>query len=139
MSIKVLYLILLSIVITSCTFKSKKENPIYIMESDLVIEILKNGEGQPVKEGQEILIKESTHYRDGTLIFTTDQIGGPLKFRVGSNQVIEGVDTGVRGMKIGEIRKLTVPPSLSKRSEYPKTIHPDSILVYEIELVEILE
>ena len=40
-------------------------------------------------------------------------------------------------MKQGEIRKLIVPPALSKRKEYPDHLSPDSTLIYIIELVEI--
>ena len=135
-----IFAILLTILICACSNKKEREKPAHITDSDLKVEILRDGMGsQTAKEGQIIGIKESTKYRDGTLIFSTDQIGGPLRFTVGANQVIEGVDEGVRGMRIGEIRKLIVPPSLSKRSEYPDNIHPDSILVYEIELVEIME
>jgi peptidylprolyl isomerase len=43
----------------------------------------------------------------------------------------------VTGMEEGEIRKLIVPPSLSKRKDYPDYLSPDSTLIYEIELVEI--
>jgi FKBP-type peptidyl-prolyl cis-trans isomerase len=42
-------------------------------------------------------------------------------------------------MKVGERRKLVVPPSLSKRSSYPANTPPDATLYYDIELVEIVE
>ena len=58
----------------------------------------------------------------------------PKKVLVGSNQVIKGIDEALIGMKKGEIRKLIIPPALSKRSGIPRFPHPDSILVYEIEL-----
>jgi len=34
----------------------------------------------------------------------------PLKFTVGKGQMIKGFDEGVIGMKVGETRKLTIPP-----------------------------
>ena len=57
---------------------------------------------------------------------------------IGAHQAIEGVDEGLRGMKKGEIRKLIVPPALSKRTGNRTFPHPDSTLIYEIELVDIL-
>ncbi len=41
-------------------------------------------------------------------------------------------------MKKGEIRKLIVPPSLSKRTGNQTFPHPDSTLIYEVELIDIL-
>jgi len=41
-------------------------------------------------------------------------------------------------MKVGERRKLIVPPSLSHRSVYPANTPPDATLYYDIELLEIL-
>jgi peptidylprolyl isomerase len=42
-------------------------------------------------------------------------------------------------MKVGEIRKLIIPPSLSKRSAYPNFLAKDSTLVYKIEQLEIMK
>lgn len=41
-------------------------------------------------------------------------------------------------MRVGEHRKLIVPPHLSKRSSHPANTPPDAVLYYDIELVEIL-
>ncbi|MDH3651330.1 MAG: FKBP-type peptidyl-prolyl cis-trans isomerase [Saprospiraceae bacterium] len=75
---------------------------------------------------------------DGTLLFSTDQIGHPIKFLIGGNQAIEGLDLGVCGMQQGEIRTLVVPPKLSQRTEFPENQSPDSTLYYEVELMEII-
>jgi len=85
-----------------------------------------------------VRIHETTTLKDGTLIYSTRTNGKPLKFWLGGNQVIAGVDEGVRGMRVGERRKLIVPPSLSKRSSYPANIPPEATLYYDIELVEII-
>lgn len=106
-------------------------------ESGLKYNVMEDGSGEKAVVGDLVSILETTTYRDGTVIFSTDDFGGPLKFLVGGDQVIEGVDEGVRGMQVGEKRSLIVPPSLSKRKEYPPSISPDSILLYEIELVKI--
>ena len=61
----------------------------------------------------------------------------PSKFLLGGSQVIAGVDDGVTGMRVGERRRLIVPPSLGKRSEYLANIPPDATLHYDNELLEI--
>ncbi|MDX2250508.1 MAG: FKBP-type peptidyl-prolyl cis-trans isomerase [Bacteroidia bacterium] len=106
--------------------------------SGLNYTILSKGKGPAAKDGDEVAIYETTRYRNGTLLYGIERPSSPLKFIIGKNQVIEGVEEGVQGMRAGEIRQLIVPPSLSKRTSYPPTVSPDSILVYKIELVEIL-
>ena len=123
-----LYIGTIFLIFSSCTTQTADQ---------LHIETVSEGTGPAVKKGDVIWIEETTSYSDGTLIFSTDQIGSPLKFEVGANQVIEGVDQGVIGMRKGGVRKLIVPPSLSKRKSYPDSIHPDSTLYYSITLVEI--
>ena len=83
-------------------------------------------------------IHETTTLADGTLIYSTRTKNNPLKFLLGGNQVIAGVDEGVTGMRVGERRTLIVPPSLSKRSVYPANTPPNATLYYDIELVEIV-
>ncbi len=133
-SIEITFMTILIISLFNCSQPKEITRP-----SGLIYEIVKEGSGSAAKEGDEVLINETMSYSDGTLLFSTDQIVHPVKFLIGGNQVIDGVDEGVRGMKTGEIRKLIVPPALSKRKEYPPNLSPDSTLYYEIELVEILK
>jgi FKBP-type peptidyl-prolyl cis-trans isomerase len=109
-----------------------------VTATGLIYETIKAGGGDIVKEGDEVMIHETTSYMCGKLLFSSRRdMGQPLKFKVGGKMVIEGVDEGVRGMKIGEIRKMIIPPALSKRSVYPDFLSPDSILLYEVELIDI--
>ncbi len=133
-SIEITFIIILIFSLFNCSQTKEITSP-----SGLIYEIIKEGSGSAATEGDEVLINETMSYSDGTLLFSTDQIGHPVKFLIGGNQVIDGVDEGVRGMKTGEKRKLIVPPALSKRKEYPPNLSPDSTLYYEIELVEILK
>ena len=99
--------------------------------------VLKQGTGEPAKKGQEVAIYESMALMSGKEFYSIGRPDPPIKFTLGTKQVIDGVDEAVTGMKIGEIRKVIVPPSLSKRQEYPVYLSPDSTLLYQIELVEI--
>jgi FKBP-type peptidyl-prolyl cis-trans isomerase len=86
--------------------------------------------------GQYVLIHETTTFGDGRVHFTTSG-RKPLRFLLGANQVIAGMDEGVTGMRVGERRRLIVPPSLSRRSAYPDGLPPDAILHYDVTLVAI--
>ena len=127
--------LILSIATAGCM--SNGSNSI-ITESGLIYEILEAGTGEVARVGDAVMIEESVTYRDGTLLFSTDQTGRPVRFEIGANQAIDGIDEGVRGMQVGEVRKLTIPTTLSQREAYPDVIAPDSILVVELKLVEIL-
>ena len=107
-------------------------------KSGLQYQVIVEGRGTPAKAGDLVRIHETTTLKDGTLIYSTRTKDKPLKFLLGGSQVIAGVDEGVTGMRVGERRKLIVPPSLSRRSSYPANTPPDATLYYDIELFEIL-
>ncbi|PIS16837.1 MAG: peptidylprolyl isomerase, partial [Candidatus Portnoybacteria bacterium CG09_land_8_20_14_0_10_44_13] len=48
-----------------------------------------------------------------------------------------GWDYGMIGMKVGEIRKLTIPAELGYGSADMGTIPPNSTLIFEVELLKI--
>ena len=49
-----------------------------------------------------------------------------FSFQIGAGQVIRGLEQGVSGMKVGELRKLTIPPKLGYGSKGAgNTIPPD--------------
>lgn len=87
--------------------------------------------------GMEVTINERTTLLDGTVIFDSFKNKTPITFVLGANQVISGVDEGVTGMQKGEMRRLIVPPSLSKRTSYPANTPPDSTLRIDVQLVEL--
>ncbi len=119
----------------SCNHQKNNE---ITTDSGLRYEILKTGKGDKAKEGNEVRVHESMSYLNGTQLYSTDGMKNLPKFVIGGGQAIQGVDEGVRGMRVGEIRKIVVPPALSKRKQYPTFLSPDSTLVYKIELVEII-
>ena len=58
-------------------------------------------------------------------------------FTLGAQQVIQGWDQGLVGMKVGGIRKLVIPSSLAYGGTRNQSIPPYATLVFEVELVEV--
>jgi FKBP-type peptidyl-prolyl cis-trans isomerase len=106
-------------------------------DTDLKIEDLRPGSGAEAKAGQTV----SVHYV-GTLTngkqfdSSRERERGPFKFKLGAGKVIQGWDQGVAGMKIGGLRKLTIPPELGYGAGgFGAVIPPNATLVFEVELL----
>jgi FKBP-type peptidyl-prolyl cis-trans isomerase FkpA len=62
----------------------------------------------------------------------------PFKFPLDTGSVIKGWDQGVVGMKVGESRRLTIPPNLAYGDGGAgDVIPPGATLVFDVELVGI--
>jgi FKBP-type peptidyl-prolyl cis-trans isomerase len=107
--------------------------------SGLKYKILKSGTGEPAKAGDEIMLFETTSYRDGTVLYSNENTTSPVKVLIGGNQATLAVDEGLRGMQAGEIKEIIAPADLVKRTGYPPNVSPDSALVIKLILHEILE
>lgn len=128
-----LFLIVLPIWYMGCTRGKMIKTP-----SGLQYTILVKGSGLKAKPGQEILLFETTRYRNGTILYSNEQTSSPVKVRIGGNQATAAVDEALRGMKTGEVKEIIAPPLLVKRKGYPPNVHPDSTLVIKLILYKIL-
>jgi FKBP-type peptidyl-prolyl cis-trans isomerase len=109
------------------------------MTTQLQIETLRPGTGAEATAGQKVSVHYTgTLHADGKKFDSSHDRGQPFSFRLGAGQVIKGWDQGVAGMKVGEVRKLTIPPELGYGARgFPGAIPPNSALVFEVELVSV--
>ena len=67
--------------------------------SGLVYEVVETGSGPTAEAGDTALIHETTQLADGTILVDTWAMNHPIRFLLGGNQVIEGMDEAVTGMR----------------------------------------
>ncbi len=105
---------------------------------DLQMETLKPGTGAEAKPGQRVTVHYVGTLTDGKKFDSSRDRGRGFSFKLGAGQVIKGWDQGVAGMKIGQMRKLTIPPELAYGARgFPPVIPPNSTLVFEVELLAV--
>lgn len=71
------------------------------------------------------------------LVFDSSAGGTAFSFTLGAGQVIPGWDQGLVGLRVGGIRRLVIPSSLAYGSSRRATIPPYSVLVFEVELLDV--
>ncbi|CAG8501199.1 14127_t:CDS:2 [Cetraspora pellucida] len=83
-------------------------------------------------------VPEGTLFEDGKEFDSSLPRGEPFTFTLGVGQVIKGWDQGLRGMCIGEKRKLIIPSHLAYGTRgSPPVIPENAALVFDVELVGI--
>jgi FKBP-type peptidyl-prolyl cis-trans isomerase len=107
------------------------------LPSGLVIEDIKVGDGEEAKAGQNVSVNYTGKLSDGTVFDSSIPRGQPLQFALGAGQVIPGWEQGIAGMKVGGIRKLTIPPALAYGEQAVGPIPPNSTLHFEVELMAV--
>jgi FKBP-type peptidyl-prolyl cis-trans isomerase len=108
------------------------------MTEQLKIEELREGTGTEAISGKSVTVHYVGTLTDGSKFDSSRDRGKGFSFRLGAGQVISGWDQGVAGMKIGGLRKLTIPPKLAYGDQgFPPVIPPGSTLVFEVELLAV--
>lgn len=106
--------------------------------SGLKYEVLRQGNGPEAKPGQTVSVHYTGWLTDGTKFDSSVDRGQPFDFPLGAGRVIKGWDEGVAGMKVGEKRKLTIPPELGYGPNGAgNVIPPNATLIFEVELLGI--
>lgn len=104
--------------------------------SGLTYETLKPGTGPEARPGQYLSLHYTGTLPDGT-VFDSSRDRGPFPLQLGVSRVIPGWHQGIAGMRVGERRKLTIPPQLAYGAEgRPPKIPPNATLIFEVELLD---
>jgi FKBP-type peptidyl-prolyl cis-trans isomerase len=106
--------------------------------NNMIIDVQKEGQGVAIENGKTAVVNYTGKLTDGTVFDSSIPRGQPFEFLLGAGRVIEGWDKGVLGMKVGEVRTLTIPPEMGYGARGAGAlIPPNATLVFEVELLAI--
>ncbi len=105
-------------------------------DSGLKFEDTNVGGGTVASKGQTVSVHYTGWLENGTKFDSSKDRNEPFEFKLGAGQVIRGWDEGVAGMKIGGVRRLTIPPQLGYGDRGAGgVIPPKATLIFEVELL----
>lgn len=105
--------------------------------SGLQIIQVQAGTGAEAQAGKTVTVNYTGYLTDGTK-FDSSIGRDPFVFPLGTGSVIPGWDEGLEGMKVGEKRRLIVPPALGYGKDgYPGVIPANATLVFDVELMDV--
>ena len=109
------------------------------MENGLIIENQVIGEGAEAQDYNKVVVNYTGTLEDGSVFDSSlNPDREPFTFTLGVGSVIKGWDLGVKGMKVGGKRKLTIPSDLGYGDKGAgNLIPPGATLIFEVELLEV--
>lgn len=128
--------------------KNKKEkeskkfsvlNKEFTTESGLKYKIIHEGNGQRAKAGDMVSVHYTGKLTNDTVFDSSHNRNQPIKFKLGAGQVIKGWDEGIALLNVGDKAIFTIPPDLGYGSRAMGPIPANSTLIFEVELVQIIE
>ncbi len=118
--------------------ENAKKEGVITTASGLQYEVLTQGEGNsPSSETSTVKVHYKGTLLDGTEFDSSYSRGEPATFPL--NRVISGWTEGVQLMKEGSTYRFTIPSDLAYGERATGKITPNSTLIFDVELLEVIE
>ncbi len=106
-----------------------------MIEGGILVQDIIHGTGSAIRNGRRVSINYVGTFPDTNKVFDKNQSkSAPLTFRVGTGEVIKGLDKGLLGMKVGGERVITIPPELGYGKKGNGDIPGNSTLCFTVQL-----
>ncbi|MGC4010099.1 MAG: FKBP-type peptidyl-prolyl cis-trans isomerase [Pseudomonas sp.] len=103
----------------------------------LYYQVVQEGAGAFPKKGNKVIVHYTGYLLNGEIFDSSRDRGEPFDFILGKGYVIEGWDEGIPLMHKGEKGILYIPSYRGYGPQRAGTIPPNSILIFEVELLDI--
>lgn len=112
-----------------------KKKGVKTTQSGLQYEVLKEGKGSKPKASDTVTVHYEGRSIDGAIFDSSLTNNEPVSFQL--DQVIDGWTEGLQLMTPGSKYKLTIPADLAYGADGVGPIAPNSVLVFEVELIRV--
>ena len=118
---------------------NKKKKGVTTTKTGLQYKVLKAGDGMSPKKTNTVRVHYHGTLTDGTVFDSSVERMEPTEFPV--DRVIPGWTEALLAMKVGDKWQIVIPPELGygERGTPGGPIPPNSVLVFDVELLEIVE
>lgn len=116
--------------------KNKAKNGVKVTDSGLQYEVLTEGKGKKPKSTDKVKVHYKGTLIDGTEFDSSYKRNSPAEFPV--DRVIPGWTEALTLMTVGSKWKLYIPSDLAYGEAGRPSIPPNSVLLFEVELLEVL-
>jgi len=114
---------------------NKSKEGVKTTESGLQYKVLKEGSGAQPKSSDTVTVNYRGTLTDGTEFDSSYKRGQPATFPVGG--VIKGWTEALQLMKVGSKFQLFIPANLAYGEQGRPGIPPNSLLIFEVELMDV--
>jgi FKBP-type peptidyl-prolyl cis-trans isomerase len=111
--------------------RQQGQPPTQLVRQDIIA-----GSGRAARDGDDLRVKYILKLWTGKLLDDAWRLPA-FSFRLGSGVVIKGWDLGLRGLRRGGRRQLTIPPRLAYGREGQGPIPPNATLVFIVDAVSV--
>ena len=135
---KIIFVVIVTLLIIGGVYFLTKGTSTNFNIQGMKVEILTQGAGEGAKVGDNIVVNYVGTLTDGSKFDSSVDRNQPFSYTLGQNQVIKGWELGLLEMKVGEKRKLTIPPELGYGAGGAgSVIPPNTTLIFEIDMLSI--
>ena len=122
---------------TAYLVANKKKDGVVETASGLQYKILQDGSGVMPKDSDKVGVHYTGRLVNGTEVDSSVKRGRPFSFNVLPGQVIDGWVEAIKLMKEGSKFEVTIPSQLAYKDRPTRVIPPNSVLIFEIELLKV--